>query len=125
MTTSDIFTFPSAMLRVELTNVGETVNALGNVSGATTINMNLGNVVTATATGAVQWTITNPFASGKSSTVTLILTNGGAGAQTWPSGTQWPGGNEPFMTASGVDTVIFLTVDGGTTWRAIINPNFS
>jgi len=125
MKTSEIFASPAVLSNTELRNVGETVNALGNVSGATTIDMRLGNVVTATATNAVTWSITNPFTTGKACTVTLILTNGGVGAQTWPTGTIWPGGNEPFMTASGVDIVVLMTIDAGTTWMASCNANYS
>jgi hypothetical protein len=43
---------------LNLKNSGEVVNALGNVVGATSINMQLGNVSTATATGAVTWSFT-------------------------------------------------------------------
>jgi hypothetical protein len=98
----------------------ELVNALGNVTGATTINLQSGGVVTATATGASTWTITNPGASGKASTFVLILANGGAFTQTWPSGTKWPGGAAPTLSSSGTDILTFLTVNGGANWYATL-----
>jgi len=58
--------------------------------------------------------------SGKCGSITLILTNGGTGVQTWFSGTKWPSGTAPTLTASGVDVLSFFTTDGGTTWRGVI-----
>lgn len=99
----------------------ETVNAIGNSTGAVAINLTLGNVVTATSTGITTWSVTNPAASGKCSSFVLILTNGGAFAQTWMSGIKWPGGTAPTLTASGVDVLCFFTINGGTTWRGVIS----
>ncbi len=104
----------------EIKDYAEIVNALGNISGATTLNASLGNVVTATITDDTTWTFTNPTASGKATSITLILTNGGAGTHTWPSGTKWAGGTTPTLTASGVDILVFLTIDGGTIWRGFV-----
>lgn len=106
--------------KAQMRQYSETVNALGSVSGATTIDLSLGNVITATATGAVQWTVTNPPASGIAGSFTLILTNGGAGAQTWMTGTKWPAGTAPTLQASGVDVLSFFTIDEGTTWRGVL-----
>jgi hypothetical protein len=46
------------------------------------------------------------------------MTNGGSATLGWPIGTKWPGGTTPTFTASGVDVLIFMTIDAGTTWRA-------
>lgn len=99
---------------------GEIVNAIGNATGAKTIDLSLGNVVTATTTGTTTWTVTNPAASGKCSSFTLILTNGGSAAQTWMSGTKWPGGVAPTLTASGTDVLTFFTINAGTLWRGVL-----
>ncbi|MCC2630429.1 MAG: hypothetical protein K0S38_238 [Candidatus Paceibacter sp.] len=101
-------------------NYAETVNALGNVSGATAIDYSLGSVITATATGTVSWSVTNPAASGKASSFTLVLTNGGTAVQTWMSGTKWPEGVAPTLTASGIDILSFFSTDGGTTWYGVL-----
>jgi len=110
---------------VGMKNYAESVNALGNVTGATTIDYSLGQVVTATVTGTVTWTITNPPASGKAGSLTLILTNGGTATQTWPSGTKWSYNTAPVLIASGVDVLSFFTTDGGTTWLGVFGMNNS
>ena len=107
----------ASLTNAELRGWSETVNALGNVTGATTVDLTLGNVVTATTTGATTWTITNASSSNTSS-FTLILTNGGSQTQTWMSGTQWANGTSPSLTSSGTDVLTFFTTDAGTTWRA-------
>jgi hypothetical protein len=94
-------------------------NVLGNVSGNTTINLTSGNFITATATGIVTWTFSGNAASPNASGFIIELTNGGAFAQNWPASVKWPGGTAPTLTASGVDLLVFITDDGGTTWRGV------
>lgn len=96
-----------------------TINALGSGSGARTINLELGNYVTATSTGTTTWTFSNPPANGIAGGFVLELTNGGAATQNWPAGTAWPSGVAPSLTASGVDVLVFITDDGGTVWRGV------
>jgi hypothetical protein len=77
--------------------------------------------VTATVvTATTVWTWSNPTATGKCCTFTLILTNGGSQTQTWPAGIKWPGGVAPTLTASGIDILVFTTIDAGTTWRGVL-----
>ena len=45
---------------INLKDYGEITNALGNTTGAKTIDLTLGNSVTATTTGATTWTFSNP-----------------------------------------------------------------
>ena len=94
----------------------EKVNALGSGSGARTIDLTLGNSVTATVAGSTTWTFSNPAASGKCEGFTLVLTNGGSAAQTWPASVKWPAATAPTLTAAGRDRLVFTTEDGGTTW---------
>jgi hypothetical protein len=47
----------------------------------------------------------------------LILTNGGSQTVNFPSSVDWEGGTAPTLTASGVDILVFLTVDAGTIWH--------
>ncbi len=111
----------TSLLRPEIKDYAETVNALGNATGAITIDLTLGNIVTATTTGTTTWTLSNPPASGKAGMFTLILTNGGSSSQVWPSpNTKWIGGSAPTLTTSGKDIITFMTIDGGTTWNAIV-----
>ena len=83
--------------------------------------MTLGNVVTATVdTSANTFTFSNPSASGTACSFTLILTNGGSQTVTWPAAVDWASGTAPTLTASGVDVLAFVTVDGGTTWYGFV-----
>ena len=70
---------------INLKDYGEITNALGNATGATTIDLTLGNSVTATTTGATTWTFSNPTASDELCSFSLKLVNGGSAAQTWPA----------------------------------------
>ena len=100
-----------------LINYGQVHNALGFGSGSRTIDLSLGNYISATATGSTTWSFTNTLASANAVGFTLELTNAGGYAMTWPAGTKWPGGTQPTLTTSGTDVLVFITDDGGTTWR--------
>lgn len=101
----------------------EDVIALGNCTGNQTLNLALGNVFSATLTGSGTWTLSNPGAAGKSTTVTIWLTNGGAFTITWATPPKWSGGVAPVLTASGLDIISLTTIDGGTTWCANYDPD--
>jgi hypothetical protein len=96
---------------------------MGNCTGNKTIDLSLGNVVTATLTGSGTWTITNPAAAGLHSTVTIYLRNGGAFTITWAVVPKWPYGVPLTFTVSGLDILVLTTEDGGTTWYASMNPD--
>ena len=105
---------------VNLKDYGEITNALGSVTGATSIDLTAGNSVTATVTGAVTWTFSNPTASDELCGFTLKLVDGGSAAQTWPASVDWPSATAPTLTASGTDVLVFITCDGGTTWYGFV-----
>ena len=105
---------------INLKDYGEITNALGSVTGATSIDLTDGNSVTATVTGAVTWTFSNPTASDEMCGFSLKLINGGSAAQTWPASVDWPSATAPTLTASGTDVLVFFTVDGGTTWYGFV-----
>jgi hypothetical protein len=96
-----------------------TSQSLGSVSGSTAINLNSGAYVQATSGGSTTWSFTNVPASNAVGVV-LELTNGGAYAQSWGT-IKWPGGVAPTLIASGVDVLVFITDDGGTTWRGVLS----
>jgi len=105
--------------RPEIKDYGETVNAIGGTGGGTqSIDLTLGNVVTATQdTSATTYTFDNPSDTGKACSFTLILTNGASNSGTvWPTTVDWAGGTEPTLTSSGIDVLGFLTVDAGAIW---------
>jgi len=101
---------------INLKDYGEVTNALGSVSGSTTIDLTAGNSVTATAGGAISWTFSNPTASDELCGFVLKLVNGGSATQTWPGSVDWPSATAPTLTTSGTDVLVFITCDGGTTW---------
>jgi hypothetical protein len=95
--------------------------SLGGVAGAQAIDFSAASSFAATVTGAVTWSFTNPPASGAYCGFVLELTNGGVGVQTWPASVKWPGGAAPTLSPSGVDVLVFLTRDGGATWRGVLS----
>ncbi len=105
-------------IRPEIKDYAETVNAIGGTGGGTQdIDVTAGNVVTATVdTSTNTFTFSNPSATGKACSFTLILTNGGSQTVNWPSSVDWAGGTAPTLTSSGVDILTFTTVDAGTIW---------
>ena len=108
--------------KAEFKDYSETVNALGDLGGGTDdIDLSLGNVVTATvSTSTETFTFSNPPASGKAGSFTLILTNGGSQTVNWPASVDWVGGTAPTLTSAGVDVITFVTTDGGTTWLGFV-----
>ena len=101
---------------INLKDYGEITNAIGNATGAKTIDLTAGNSVTATTTGATTWTFSNPTASDELCGFVLKLVNGGSATQTWPGTVDWPAATAPTLTTSGTDVLVFITCDGGTIW---------
>ncbi|MCE9643717.1 hypothetical protein K8Q93_00495 [Candidatus Parcubacteria bacterium] len=110
----------------DLRGYAETQNALGNVSGATAIDLSLGTVVTATVTAATTFSITNIPSATQYVSFTLVLTNGGRFTTTWMSGTKWQNSVAPTLSVIGTDVLTLFTTDNGTTWRgSVAMPNSS
>jgi len=106
--------------RPTIKDYGESVNAIGVTGSAETIDITSGNVVTATLDDNCTFTFSNPSASGKACSFTLILTQDGTGSRTvtWPGSVQWASSTAPTLSsgAADVDIFAFITVDAGTTW---------
>lgn len=110
------------LIRPIIRDYGLTHNALGSGSGSRTIDLTLGNFVSATVTGTTTWTFSNPTPSSNATGFVLELVDGGSATQNWPTpNVKWPGGTAPTLTASGVDVLAFFTDDGGTTWRGVLS----
>ena len=105
--------------RINLQDYGEVTNAIGGTGGSTQdIDLTLGNSVTATVdTSTNTFTFSNPTASDELCGFVLGLTNGGSQTVNWPGAVDWAGGSAPSLTTSGVDWLVFWTVDGGTIWN--------
>lgn len=90
--------------------------ALGNVSGALTLDLSLGNYFTLTVTGNItSIALSNVPASGRMVPIFLHMTNGGSFTITWGSAFKFPAGATPVLTVGGLDILGFVTIDGGTT----------
>ena len=98
--------------RPRFTDYAETKAAMS----ANAVDLTLGNVQTYTLSGNQTLTFTNPPATGKSGSFTLMVTNGGSATLTWPGAVDWPDGSAPSLTSSGLDVLVFTTIDAGTTW---------
>lgn len=103
-----------------LQGYAETTNAIGNATGAKTIDLTLGNSVTATTTGGTTWTFSGAAAADELSAFSIKLVNGGSATQTWPTSVDWPAATAPTLTTSGTDVLVFITCDGGTTWYGFV-----
>jgi hypothetical protein len=106
------------------------VVALGNTGTSKTINLNLGNVFTATLTGNCTFTLASSNAnSSRGSSFTLILTNdatpGRSVAWSASGGSfKFPGGAATLSrttTANAIDIWVFFTPDNGTTYYGNIS----
>lgn len=94
---------------------------LDQVFGPVDLDMSLGGYFSATATGAITWSVTNVNPASYGVIVILKLTNGGSYAQTWMSGILWPSGLAPSLTETGIDILAFVSSDGGTTWHGSLS----
>ena len=110
------------MQRPKLQDYGETVNAIGAIGGGTQdIDLEDGNVVSATVdTSETTFTFSNPPASGVEGGFKLYLTNGGSQTVNWPASVDWASGSAPSLASSGVDILVFTTIDGGTIWYGFV-----
>lgn len=105
-------TFLSRLAKIGGTvkDYGEDSNAKGSISGAQTLDLADGNVITATITGATTFTFTT---SHTNTSFLLELTNQDTNI-TWPTAVKWDGGEEPTWTVTGVDVIAFAKI--GSVW---------
>lgn len=100
--------------RPVIKDYGETINALGTGSGTLTLNMELGNIHTATINGTTTLAFSNWPTSGVAGSATLFLTNAGGFtfnlAATCRTASN---GGLGTLTTSGTDIITFVTLDGG------------
>jgi hypothetical protein len=93
------------------------ISPLGNITGAVEADLSVARVFTATVVGACTWTFSN-LVAGHVNTLTLVLTNPGVGAQTWPAGVVFDRNAAPTLPAVGKTAIMFETYDDGTSWIA-------
>lgn len=107
--------------RPVLKDYGEKINARGNVTGAQTIDLTLGNHASLTLTGNVTLTVNNPSPTGNFCALVLYITQDATGGRTvtFPAAfVDTAGDNFSIIgtTASTMTEVFAYTLDGGTTW---------
>lgn len=96
----------------------EESTALGTGANVT-INLQDGTNFTHTLSEDVEYTFSNPAASGRVSAFTLKVTQDSTTrAITWPASVDWNEATAPTITTTsgGVDVFVFITYDGGTTY---------
>lgn len=112
-----------ALSRVMLKDYGEKINALGNVTGAVTADIELGNHHSMTLTGNVTLTVSNPSPTVNFCPLVLYVTQDATGGRvvTFPASFKNTSGTTFSIvgtTASKMTEVFAYTLDAGTTWRA-------
>ena len=95
-------------------------SAIGNTGATQTFDLEVANFFSATLDQNSTFTFSNPAASGDFCGFVLELTNGGAFTITFPASVDWVGGTAPTLTAAGVDLLVFVTRDGGTTFLGLV-----
>jgi hypothetical protein len=95
-------------------------SALGSVGTLATIDVTNANFFSATLGSATTFAFTNPCTTGNFGGFILELTNGGSDTVNWPAAVDFPGGTAPTLTAAGVDLLVFVTRDAGTTYHGMV-----
>ena len=93
-------------------------SALGVTSGNVTISLADANFYSATTNANATWSFANASPANTLSGVVLALSNGGAYDQTWTN-VDWAAGTAPTLTANGLDILVFVSYDAGTTWHGM------
>lgn len=94
-----------------------------DVASGTNFDLSLGNYFIRTVAGNVTFTVSNAPAS-RAYAFTVEITHT-TGTITWFSGVVWPGGVAPVLTTNRTHLFTFVTDNGGTTWRAVANVNYT
>lgn len=112
------------LTRPVLKDYGEETVTNATAGSTPTVDLTAGNVHDLTLTANATITFSNPTASGDACSFTLILRQDGTGSRavTWPASVDWPAATAPTLTAtaSAVDILTFVTLDGGTTWFGML-----
>lgn len=91
--------------------------------GSNTIDCSLGNYFTRTISANSTFAFSNvPVSRAYSCVLELTHTSG---TVTWPSSVRWPNGVAPSLTTGKTHVFVFVTDDGGSTWRGVANTNYT
>jgi hypothetical protein len=92
---------------------------LGLLNANTSLNFANANFFSATANANVTISFANASAANTMSGCVLALTNGGSKTLTW-SNVAWSGNTTPLLTSNGLDILVFVTYDAGTTVHGMV-----
>ena len=103
----------------EAVTVGaEPVVNLGVVSGVATIDLTMGTCFYANCAGPVTWNITGHSLNDNNiKTFSLVVKNGGVGAQTFSNCEPIGGGPVPLLRSNVMDYLVFTGTGTGTMWQ--------
>ena len=119
--TGDVNFQDLVLQRPEIKDYSETVTAPTIATNVLTLNLENDNVFDVSHNANITTlTISNPPASGKAGSFTLILTQDATGGRTitFPAAVKWSGGTAPTLstTLNKKNILAFFTIDAGTTW---------
>jgi hypothetical protein len=86
--------------------------------GTTDVNLSSGNYFTKAVSAASTFTFSNPPSSGIVQSFTLEIDVTGTGTTIdWPTEVEWNGNSAPSLTDTKTHLFMFVTRDGGSTYR--------
>ena len=106
---------PAQTMAVNTLLSGQTANNVTAVA-ASDIDCSTATYFTKTVAGTTTFTFSNPPTSGTAFGFTLQLTYT-SGSITWPASVVWPNSIAPSLSAGTKALLMFVTSDGGATWR--------
>lgn len=112
-TTLSVGTGSAATSNVDLDVSGSYAGNITSIS--TNVDCSTGNYFTATVNGTTTFSVSN-VPSSRAYSFVLQVTHT-SGTINWFSGVVWPGGTAPTLNTSKTHLFIFVTSNGGTTWR--------
>lgn len=101
---------------------GETLQDIGTITGAVTVDFSAGNHVKALLSGDVTFAFSNPLTTGMAQMYRFRIKQAAGGSKTitWPASVKWVVTPTMTATASLTDEYIIISDDGGTTYTGSI-----
>ena len=99
-----------------------TLQTLTPAAGTVTIDLSQGSAILIVLQNAISgWTLQN-IPSGVEFEFRLYISIQGGSISAWPTGTLWANGQTPTLTttATKTDVFSFTTLNGGTSWQALV-----
>lgn len=99
-----------------------TLQTLTPAAGTVTIDLSQGSAIVLVLQNAISgWTLQN-IPSGVEFEFRLFISIQGGSISAWPTGTLWANGQTPTLTTTALksDCFSFTTINGGTTWGALV-----